>query len=1224
MTAVETAPTQAEMGLSSITTLLTQISNEIGSAKDVFSAVITNTKKIDQSWQKRYLGRENKSFSVIENIRNTTTDIFDLMTNMFAFTPKIEPIIIKAPDNTDASDSVVNALGGTSKLSIYDMLSSINDNTISLNKSLVEQIEESEEVNPIKKEKPKKGKITVESFYIGVLDGIKTIIENTKQKSQVNFLSGNFGAKEKAKEPEKPRFDLRGFAESVKTLESALKPKFMKTLETFKSSLEKVLSFDSEKFKPFIDNFSKFSESVSEFAIELKPLSKTLFMLSGALFVFGIAGANPLIYLGIAAVGVMGKTFTKYFKDGKLPENILQFSYAIGILSAAMVVMNFVNFGSVIMMVSFIAMLGYALRTYRKSEIPALLHFSYAIGILTVAMVAMNFVTWGSVFMMIGFIWGLGKVLNGKTFGLGAGIGVELMKFGVGMGILTLSLFAFSEIPIESPLLMLGFIGGLLMILKVMNHGKTPQTTPIASFALGVGILVLAMFAIEELPWTAMAKMLIFIVGVALAVRLGGGKGQFSGFAGFAFGMGLLVLAAYAIGDLEWSSMFKFIVFLSGVALSVRLMGDGAKSKMSMLAIAGGIIGIAAGMFVWTKAGAEWADVFMLLTTITGLGIAAAVLGAIGTPALIGAGIMVALGATTMIFAIALNMISKLDIDWGKIGEFALGCLSLATTMALLLPIAVIGAVGAVLMIPIGVSATIIAASMMLISNLKITPENIDNFNYAVSEIALGFAKNTLSIGLGVIGAALFLPIATVSLLSAGLLALISMTTITPKKIEDYNTGMKMMVDAINEYGIIELGKAGTKALLIMPLMVIGKEMSEIMMNLGNIKVGPKEMSQFTSTLSTYVDEMAKVINNSVSKIEDCKPGLEAISKLTGIAYTLAKTVQSMANMEIVEHEVKNGQLVVKDVHKFNFNNGSLALIAGNIGKMISAMTEPLVALASNSDELVVGGVKIKNPFSKKNRKGIEFVKLVAETYKPIVESITSFSQLEMSKDPAKFEVFKTSMLGTVDVLALTFAKLATMNPNGSAGAIKSIQSFIGVFNSSNIDSLSKFNNEINISLSSLADDTKWNKITKNLDNIRAKFYDIATAIKSIDIEKATAFENNLKLLVDKNNAADLAQSVTSLAELLGLVQEHQQKIQTEFADRMGVPESTNTVDSTKPKTEAEKKKDASKSADERLTELIADLMEVMSEIKSGINGTNTKLGGVLKVSTVNGNSNKI
>ena len=1038
----------------------------------------------------------------------------------------------------------------------------------------------------------------VKKIHLEITNSSKEIIKLLKQKTTAQ--SKNSGSEDNEETPVSLK-TISELAKNISRMAESVKPALAKNLMKVASAIERIFNTKTDNAEKVNKNFSEFADSLETATGNLKGASIGLVSLAGALLLFTVSA--PLAIPGMLLLAGFMWMMKKTLPEEEQTKAIFDFSKGIGILTLSLIAMRFVEFSSVLMMVSFIGGLGFVLSKYwKQKEIANITKFSMGIGILTLSLLAMNYVSFAAPFMMIAFIWGLGKVLKDKTFG--GGVGKEIINFSLGIGILTLAMFAMDELPFTAMLKMLTFIGGLGLVIRITGGRKMSNIT---GFAFGVGILTLAMFAMDELPFTAMLKTLAFIAGLGLVIRLTGGNSATKGLPGFAFGLGLMVLAMYALDQVPIEMMFKSIVFIAGLGLALKLY---PKTSMWMMPlIAAGILGIAFSLKMLGNSGVSWEHVGIMLATVAGLGVEMLLLGAGSALIMTGALTMGVMALSAIGIAAALAIVSKSEIEHEKLITFGLGIIGLATTFMLVTPFALLGVAGAALFIPISVSALLAAGSLAAISALEYNEEKYKSFASGIKEIAWAYGKAFPAILLGVVGAALFVPIAVSSLAAAGVLALISNVNTKPDKVKLVTDTMGKLVDGINDFGLIKLGKTSVKAAMLIPVCQVGMKIATMLKELGEVEMSPKQLEKFTSIVTTYIDTMANVINDSVSKIDGAQPGIDAIAKLSNVPASLLDALQKFVNMEVVEHEVRNGQLVAKSVRKFDIAQLGDSF-EKTLGTILAAFINPLNALVNNTPVKMLDGGWFKADTV--DNRGIERVKELVNVYGPLVDAIKSYMEsglATMTED--QVTALNRNIVQTTTGMITAIQKIAEAQTfDGDVSKITtSVQNMFQSFKG--VSEIEKFNSATDVMMSKLSDETRWTKIHKNLEKTGKEFGVIAQNIRGIDISKAAALERNLKLLVENNNAYELRECVEMLAQLLGMITETQQQMQQRITET--APDSTEKTDETKPTTVVTDKKEKN-SSDEKTTEVIQMMME---KISSGLSAINQRLNQTLNVRPV-------
>lgn len=1226
--------TQAEMSLTSLQEILINLSDSSVQQASVISALQEDFSAKSSSFSEMYGKAESEKQTLFKSLVENTSMIADLSLDYFSSIQNFLSNAYKKVGNTlypkwMVEEDMVNKYNSffITVTEIRDLMYLVTDmmgvdKKIANDKITLENA--TENPNLVVKEnytslgfleKIASGLDTYHEKIItkfdSVIESIKKIpkakSDNKKEKDDGSGMSLSDLKNFKLPNPS----DIIKLVTSLGSLVKLVKPAFNKAMVALNNNLDNLLTkVDEKRVELFTTGIDKMVDSMTKLRDIAKPLALNMALVSLSMLAFTLIPLTPNFIMTLGLFTGVVWVLTKLTSDKKVPDGMQQFGIGIAAMTAGMLLLNFVNYESLFKMLGFVYLLGFALQSYKQRKAyPDMILFSTSITIMTAALIMMNFVNWSSIFMLPTFVFLLGASLS--TFGsLTKAKSSNLLTLSYGIGILTLSLVAMTAVNWTAPMLLLGFVSSLLFVVWAFNKnnkgGGKMGMSPITNFAFGIGILTLTLFALQEVEWETVGKAVVFVGMMALLTKIGAGT-RTKGMIGFATGLGILTLTMFAMQEIDYSTVFKTVLFVGGLGLALRLF---PKTGVPMMwSIAGGIGIMTLSMIGFKLSGFTWEDGLTFVGTIAGLAAVVALVGLAAPVTGVGSAIMIVMGAAALIFAGSLWLINKMDIDKERIDNFGSMLVNLSIAYAKATPYAILGIVSSALFIPIGAASIISAGALMAISALTITPENIDNFAYGIKAISLSYAKALPSIILGVISSALFLPVAAISLATAGVLHLIGKADIKQEQLDAFGKGMKSIVDSVNQFGIIQLGKVMVKSKELLPLMDLSLKMSQTMKNIGDSKVSPSDMDSFADTIVMYVDRMTKVINDSVSKVKGAKEGIEAIASITGVAYTLADTINKMANMEIVTHGVKDGQLVVTNVRKFDFKT-DMEKIAPNIGLMISALTEPLIKLVSSSDEIVIGGVKIKNPFSKKNRKGIEFIKNIGDAYTPIVDSVNTLAQLEISRDPKLLQQFKSSLMEVTDTLIFVYDKLMNVQANESTiKVVENITAFVKSF--SGASNIKDFNTEIKDTLTLLSDNGKWNKITGNLDKVVTRVEKISKSVNNLNMDKIAAFERNLRLLLEKNNSDKLVELLERLLELMGLIRDGQNGgTGTTFTSTTPPRESNVVVQQPVVKGNMD-------------TSKIDQMIEIMSTglrgIMEGLDGTNARLMGTLKVKNVDG-----
>ena len=1127
-----------ELGITSIQTLLRKMSESVETIVSTQTAISQAIENKNVQWTNRYLRAEREKRSILSLMSSTLE--------------RIEAFMVTSYTSVTEWMSQYFTQQNGAMMPTY----------LSDAKYMADFYDEMEERRLKRESELKPDDKNVKSFQGSVLKYLKDIAEKkTSFNIFSNNLSGNKYEKNAVKQKEeneksKPEskkisFNFRDviiFSKSLSELSKAMTSKFLDNLERYYDIFVKFTKINPKKLENLSKSMTDFAKNLSVTEKSISGIGKGLLFLSAGILSMSVIALLPTTPIAIAYVGLLLWTLKK-----TLPENddtgkiLFDMSKGIAVIAGSLLVLNFVKFSSVFMLVASIMALTYAINKIKPKEITGITSLAKGIGIITLSMVALNYVNWYAPIMMLGFIYGLTKVLNNDRKLLRKGSAEELPRFAMGIGLLTLSVIAMSAVNWTAPLLMLGFIGGLLLLITMSNK-----------------------------------------------LNKGGAPGFPSGLPGFAFGVGLLTLAMFAMKELPWDAMWKTLVFIGGLALSLKLMGQTSIWMMPLVAV--GVTAIALSMRAVAQSGIEWSHVGMLLATIGGLAVVTGIMGALGPVALIGAATMVLIGGSSLLLAVSLSKISALDISFEDIGKFGASIIGLSLAYLVATPFALLGIVGATLFIPIAVSALLAAGSLAAISALSVDSEKIITFGTSIGELSWAYTKNIGSIIVGLVASALFVPLAITSLLAAGTLKVIGALNVKPDKISGFGSALNILVEAYDDIGFIKAGKVGAKALLLLPMAITSRQIADTLKLLSEVKVGPDQMDVFGRTLATYIQKMADVINSSVSTIKDAQPGIDAIAKLTNIGFQMLDSIHKMANLEIVEHEAKDGQLVVKSVRKFDLEKDA-ATIQTQMPKILETMTMPIDAMIRDMPRV-----------KKKHQKAAEYIGLIGNSYTPFVDAIVKIAESKIATaDTETLDLFRTNLITATNAVkdgmnTLNGFQLTDVSYEKSVNILKSfMESLTGT------ETLDEFNEKFSSTIEVLTNEDKWSKAHKNLTQTAKEITDISKAIKTIDVGKATMFNNTIKQLVEANSAADLKACVEALAKLLGMITETQQQMRTVIANQSTAQRTPVVTTNNNNTTNMETSNSNANTVNETLNGMI-------TEISEGLASISEKLGRPLKV----------
>lgn len=855
-------------------------------------------------------------------------------------------------------------------------------------------------------------------------------------------------------------------------------------------------------------------------------------------------------------------------------------------------------------------MLVFSLIKFQEVDVTKLIGITAAIGIL-------------------GFV--INKLLKGTTGALSnfsfKNIGrmkapSGLFGFAIGIAFLTLALYAFAEVPFSGLVKGITFILLLGLALRIFPNRKDMG---LLGFSFGLGLMVLAILAFNELPFWAMTKMVLFIVTLGLILKTLY-KEKPNSMVSFAFGLGLVVLALFAMNELPFWAMIKTLVFLGVLGLVLKLYNQ--TTLMTMLGLAAGVLALG---IVFALIGSLNPNPIALITFTVFVVVMGAIiiLMSILAPLIQSGSIaLLVMGAALLVAGFAFKKISELEINFPNIFSFIGATIALTLTFALLAIPLIVAGIGALLFIIVGLAGIIGAEALYAISKTKINHDNIEKFTDAVNILSWIFTDNIVGILGAIIPAVLFIVIAIALISAAGVLMLINKITISSIKIDKFNDAVGLIIKGFDRFGIIKMGKTAIKAGMLLPILFVSYLAALTIEKINKLELRPVQMGKFTESFTLLIDTVSKAINESKDKLKEIAPGIKVVKDIVNVSSGLADIVMKMGDMRFNEYDVKNGKLVL--VRQRKLTDKDFMAVGTNIGILIESLTKPITEMGRNSTSFTIGNKVIANPFKDNTSlKGMDFIKRMGEAYQPLVDAVSKMASAEMA-DPKKTALLASNMVALIVTYKTIFEVLEEIKLKNARKVIEEIEKLSSILQELKVKEYDKFVSITTKFVENFADDVKWRKIKSNVTFIKREFQDMTKAINGIDINKAKSFENNIKLLVDKKNTQNLGEILELLKEMFNLMSEPRNvAIQGpalgpttnlgQVNNQTGTNNS-NQIPGTIPVNQNDKNKNGLTEKEEQLLKL---LTENFSDFGGTLSSINQKLGGTLKVKSVDP-SNKI
>jgi hypothetical protein len=1033
-------------------------------------------------------------------------------------------------------------------------------------------------------------------------------------------------------------FDFSNLARGVNSMKKSLTKGFISNFKAFMKILTEFLDFDTKKLTYIGITLRIFGLALFALGTQTDNLRRNFNKLSVSILILSLLLISPPFILGAAIlVGVIWAISKAISKNIQVNWGFAKLTQGILMLVLAMALMKNIPFESVIKTIMLIGLLGLVIQNFggdsssafsmslkggiSKSSsgngIRGMVGFAFGITILVLAMLALEEIPYTSIFKMIGFIALLGVTLKifmgGKKLST-PGAPPLFLSFSLGISFLVLALFALADIDWMAPLKLIVFVALLGLTLKIFNGGKIggfkfgkSNPSPLTSFAFGISILVLALYATSELPWVSVFKMLTFIVllGIALKSFSGFKAGKFSmskssptGLVGFAIGLGLMVLAMYAMSFLPFEAMFKSLVFITLFGLTMKLINK--QTGMNMVILASGMLILAAAFMVISLAPMTLEKILIFGGSVLFMVGVAALIGIPAVSGLVALGsvVMILLSVSMLVAGGTIALVSALPINFGRLATF-LGVISLmALTFALITPLALIGIIGSVLLIPMAVTALLLATTLFLIKGL--TFDSVGAFLSAILGLATTFALITPLAILGLIGATLMMPIMLSALFVSAVLMSIQNLNISEKQLNSYNIGVISVVKTLDNFKIVSLAKNVVKSGMLIPIFATGLVAALTLRAISALNISDSKIGAFGEMMKKFVDVMITTINDNVDGLKKVEPGLLSLAKLIGVSAQLADVVKAFANLNYNVYEVKDGKLQLVAVRQIT--DAEMLQVGVNVGKLVQALLNPLAIIGNDDDYWDFGnGVKVQNPFkSRRTRKRIDRLEQLGNALMPLADAMEKFGSSSILQDKAQLEQFNTGLISVISTLTEVFSRLdAWENSKNAKKSLKTINEFVEIFDTIDANGLKSITDTMLQFVDTLSDDVKWTKIFNNLKVLKQDFKEIAQNINMLNLEKTLAFNNTLKLLSEKETNKNLKDVVEKLQELIGLMFEHAPQQSS----------GTTVINNTETK------------GSDNSTIVMTEVKAILSEINEGLNLANQKLGGKLKVVMINQNT---
>lgn len=926
---------------------------------------------------------------------------------------------------------------------------------------------------------------------------------------------------------------IKGIADAVISLSQNLTLKFVKNLDKFNESFNRLIDSSAPaKLDKFTESFGKFADKFET----VGSLTKQIGLLALSFLILTLSIISPTTMIAVGIFTIWTKMLANIVDNRNFDSGIKNFAMGIGILALSFIVLGYVEWKSPIMMLFFMTGLGMIMKRYnfnRSGTGNSMVMFALGIGVLTLTLFVFEEIEWTSVFKFLLFIGGLGLIMHTFNFDR-SGMRNSMVMFALGIGLLTLTLFVFEEVNWSSVFKFLLFVGGLGLIMKFFNFSGVGARNSMITFAMGLAILTLTLFVFEEVRWESVFKFLVFMAGIGLIMKIFSFATASMQMIVFSVGLAVMVgvLWLFKQVDFTWNDMLLLTGIFAGlglvyvgISLIAPAIGIGASAMLILFgSLALGVLAL------WGITKIKFKeDNFHLFMTCVGIivrGFADLVLPAV--VGLVGALAFIPIAVATLAGALVLWAVSNMTFDEEGINNTKnfMSCVEYVIKgFGTLAGYAVLGLIGAVAFIPIIVATMVGALVLWAISNITFNRENIDVYMGCVEKIIKDFAWLSVPAVVGAVGAVLFLPIVLSAYLGAVVLEKISGLKIDQVRLSTFGTSVSKLVEQFSELSGWNLVKTSAKSLLLLPILNTAYLSAVVLQKISSTKFDEKAVSSFGRTTDILVSTILDSLERNADRIEGQSDNIGKLAKLLNVIASIGKTVSMMSNMQFNEYSVQNGKLVLTGTRKLEPQD--FVNVGNNITTMLNCLVNPLNRIGS--------GILITD----ETEKGIENIATIVNAFKPLIDTISNYSKLPVASDEKLMRLMSNSLMLMVNTFEYVFKKLNNFDLSAVEVSIDNMDKFMDIFKDAKTTSVVDLNKIMSGFINMMTNDSKWKKINKNLNDLKVSLVGVSKAMNSIDLQKAMTFERTVKRLTEKNTATELKNVVTELANLLQVTKEN-------------------------------------------------------------------------------------
>lgn len=649
-----------------------------------------------------------------------------------------------------------------------------------------------------------------------------------------------------------------------------------------------------------------------------------------------------------------------------------------------------------------------------------------------------------------------------------------------------------------------------------------------------------------------------------------------------------LVMFTISKIDVSWSRIGQFGVLsllMVGIFIGlneyiVRAKITPAKVKNTrntLLNIAGSFVALSIPMIILSKVDVSWKTMEQLGLSIIVLTGVAAVVGKFDKIIIKGTKTMLLIAGSFAVMSLSMRILSGVNVEWKTLGQMGTALLGLGLIAAALgiPPVAALVTVGSGVLTLVALTSIAVAKSLEAINKLTIDNKKITTFVESIKSLVKGINKVGIKEALEAgTKSKQIMKVAETSSKLSGSFKAIQEVDLQENTIPIFT---KSVTDLVYTFRTIKLDGIESQTKMLSPVISGAKDYALALKSLQDITIDETQTQAFCNSLGTFISTFSDELQATVGKMSQMEPGLEALSKIVSLPKQLAEGISSIANMNYIEYENKEGQLVEKNKRKLTETEINQASI--NFGTMLAALIEPINAIGSAKEGAIVTiGKSSFTVASKREQKKVnEIIKGVGESYQPFFDvTQTILDKAEILSDNTKsnniinnFGNLIGSFMTISDKLKnyqiLTTEQTERLKSFGDFSAtIKLNSAFEKDITNYNKNSYKFFDNVAQImermesakisdkspkldvinTFAEKLNNLKWNTINDGMTKVNKNVESIVKNINSLQLEKVIRFNDTLKYLSQNRTSDNIAECIEKIDELIGTITTYQEKEQ--------------------------------------------------------------------------------